>query len=408
MQQFGLFLLLSPMKPNIINNIKYPLVIQDFGNAHAVWFKRSGSFLLLEEPAFFVLQLFIGGKDTAVIKKTCRKKYSSSEADTDTFVDEIIQYISQLNRSKNGNQVSKKKEAKHEPVPKVFSYCNYYKFGKTVICIDYQDEWLKHLVHPSFSHLETTEQFVLKHHICCYRSEELFIVSHNKKIIEAFNPDAVEYYKGAISQLIYSLIYKKPFTGWMCTLHASGVYSENSAFIFSAAAGSGKSTVSAILKANGLDYISDDFIAATPDGHVYPFPASMSVKDGAFAALSKYYPGLGEKVPEKASTGKMVRYLPVHNFPEKLLNGIRVAGFIFVNYQSGSGFNLLEVSKKEAIQLLLKETWVNPKTELVTAFFDWVEKTNFYRMTYSDNEVMINAIKNLLKNEKQNSAVRIT
>ena len=78
------------------------------------------------------------------------------------------------------------------------------------------------------------------------------------------------------------------------------------------------------------------------------------------------------------------------------------------NYQSGSGFNLLEVSKKEAIQLLLKETWVNPKTELVTAFFDWVEKTNFYRMTYSDNEVMINAIKNLLKNEKQNSAVRIT
>jgi hypothetical protein len=190
----------------------------------------------------------------------------------------------------------------------------------------------------------------------------------------------------------------------MCTLHASGVYSENSAIIFSAAAGSGKSTVSAILKANGLDYISDDFIAATPDGHVYPFPASMSVKDGAFAALSKYYPVLGEKVPEKASTGKMVRYLPVHNFPENLLNGIRVAGFIFVSYQPGSGFNLSEVSKKEAIQLLLKETWVNPKTELVSAFFEWIGKTNFYRMTYSDNEPMINTIKNLLINENQNSA----
>jgi len=246
---------------------------------------------------------------------------------------------------------------------------------------------------------------VLKHHICCYRSEDLFIVSHNKKIIEAFNFDAVEYYKGAISQLIYSLIYKKPFSGWMCTLHASGVYSENSAFIFSAAAGSGKSTVSAILKANGLSYISDDFVAATPDGHVYPFPASMSVKDGAFAALSKYYPELGEKVPEKASTGKMVRYLPVYNFQENLTYGIRVAGFIFVSYQPGSGFNLLEVSKKEALQLLLKETWVNPKTEFIKAFFDWVEKTNFYRMTYSDNDKMIISIKNMLMDENQLSSV---
>jgi len=86
-----LFLLLGPMKNTNVIHKKYPLVIHNFGNAHAVWFKRSGSFLLLEEPAFFVLQLFIGGKDTTVIKKTCRKKYSSSEADTDSFVDEIIQ-----------------------------------------------------------------------------------------------------------------------------------------------------------------------------------------------------------------------------------------------------------------------------------------------------------------------------
>jgi hypothetical protein len=384
---------------------KYPVVIQDFGNIHAVWFKRSGSFLLLEEPAFFVLQLVIEGNETAEIKKACLEKYGNAETDTHTFVDEIIQYIKQLNRKKNDNQVSKKKEAKLEPVPENLSFCRYYKFGKTVIRIDYQDEWLQHLVHPSFLHLETKVSTLIKYHICCYRTGNLFVVSQDSKIIEAFNTDAVEYYKGSISQLIYSLIYKKPFSGWMCMLHASGVYSGDNAIIFSAAAGSGKSTVSAILKANGLDYISDDFVAATPNGHVYPFPASMSVKDGAFKVLSKYYPELGEKVLEKASTGKMVRYLPVNNFSENLLNGIRVAGFIFVSYQSGSGFSIVEVSKKEALQLLLKETWVNPKPAFVKAFFDWVEKTSFYRMTYSDNDKMIIAIKNMVTNEKQNAAV---
>lgn len=382
------------------NTEKYPVVIQDFGNAHAVWFKRSGSFLLMEEPACFVLKQVLEGKETAGIKKTCRKKYDSSESETDTFVDEIIQYTKTLNRTQPENRVSKKKEAKQEPEPENFNFICYYKFGKTVIRIDYQDEWFLHLVHPSFSHLETAEQSVSKHHIRCYRSGNLVVVSCNHKIMEAFNSDSVEYFKGAISQLIYSIIYKKPFAGWMCTLHASGVYSDNNAIIFSAAAGSGKSTVSAVLKANGLDYISDDFVAATPDGHVYPFPASMSVKDGAFSVLSKYYPELGEKVPEKASTGKMVRYLPVYNFSENLLNGIRVSCFIFVSYQAESGFRITDVSKKEALQFLLKETWVNPKPAFVKAFFEWVEKTPFYLMTYSDNEKMVSGIKSLLSNER--------
>jgi hypothetical protein len=281
-----------------------------------------------------------------------------------------------------------------------FKFSKNYGFGKTVLTIDYNDEWMQHLVHPSFMHLETTIQPTQKNHIRCYRTKNLIVLTHNDKIIEAFGPDSVEYYKGAVSQLVYSLIYKKPFSGWMCTLHASGVHQNNRAFIFSAAAGSGKSTVSAILKANGLGYVSDDFIAAAPNGNVYPFPASISVKEGSFPVLSTYYPELREKTPEKASTGKMVRYLHVNNFAGNLKKGIPVKGFVFVSYKSGSGFNLSEVNKKEALQLLLKETWVNPKPAFVQAFFEWVEKTPFYRMTYSDNEKMIETVKMMLNDEK--------
>jgi hypothetical protein len=86
-------------------------------------------------------------------------------------------------------------------------------------------------------------------------------------------------------------------------------------------------------------------------------------------------------------------------------SGIPVMGFVFVEYQPDSSFSLNQVSKKEALQLLLKETWVNPKTEFVIAFFDWIEKTNFYRMTYSDNDKMISTIKNMLMDENQLSSV---
>jgi hypothetical protein len=384
---------------NTNNNSKYPLVIHRFGDVWAVWFKKSRSFLLMQEPAFDILQLVLEGKNIASVRKTFRRKYSHSETETNVFVDEIIQYINQFNSSKNNIRVSKKKEAKNEPEPGYFKFSKMYRIGKTVLKIDYHDEWMQHLIHPSFMHLETTGQLVQKHHIRCFSTNKLLVLTHNDKIIEAFDPDSVEYYKGAVSQLIYSIIYNKPFSGWMCTLHASGVHLNNKAFVFSAAAGSGKSTVSAILKANGLDYISDDFIAAAPNGNVFPFPASISVKDGSFAVLSKYYPELGEKVLEKAATGKMVRYLPVNNYSSAIKKGIPVHGFVFVEYQKESSFGINQVSKKEAIQLLLKETWVNPKTEFVRAFFDWIEKTNFYRMTYSDNDKMISTIKGLIINE---------
>ncbi len=381
------------------SNKKYPLVIHPFGNVNAVWFKRSRSFLLMEEPAFFVLREFLNGNEISTIKNNSRKKFGSLDSDIDTFVDEIIQYINELNRVKKENKVSKKINAKNESAPINFQLYKFYTFGKTVTRIDYYNDRLKHLVHPSFVHLETGNKSVPKCHIRCYQTENYFVVSLNHKIVEAFGFQEEEYYKGAISQLIYSIIYKKSFSGWMCTLHASGVFHNNKAFIFSAAAGSGKSTVSAILKAIGLGYISDDFIAATPDGHVYPFPESISVKEGAVPVLANFYPELNEKVLEKAATGKMVRYLPVNNFSENQVNGIPVASFIFVNYQAGSRFDLSEVGKKEALQLLLRETWVNPKTSLINAFFGWVEKTPFYRMTYSDNEKMISTIKNMLEYE---------
>lgn len=385
------------MNNKYISNSKYPLVIQKFEDVWAVWFKKSRSFLLLAEPAFMVLQYFLGGKSKSEIREEMKLKYSHSESDINTFADEIIQFIRLYNNPKTYVRVSKKKEALAELQTIDFKFSKNYRFGNITLTFDYQDEWMEHLIHPSFMFYEIPDLSKAENHIRCYRTKSFIVLTRNNRITEAFDLSAVEYYKGAVSQLVYSIIYKKQFSGWMCTLHASGVHHNNKAFIFSAAAGSGKSTTSAILKASGLDYISDDFIAATPDGNVYPFPASISVKEGSFKVLSGYYPELGDKVLEKAATGKMVRYLPANNFSVIYKNGIPVSSFIFVDFKPESSFEINQVTKKEALQFLLKETWVNPSPEFVRAFFGWIEKTNFYRMTYSDNDIMIKAIKKLIE-----------
>lgn len=384
------------MKQEIRLSRKYPVIIYPFEDSHVVWFKKSRSFLLLEKPAFSILALLTAGEEISTIKKTWRQQFKKPASVADAFIDEIIQIINQFNNPKSHNRVSRKTQVSSSLVPENFSFSKTYRIQKQVIGIDYQDEWLYNLIHPAFHHLEIPAQTEAQHHIQCFRPGNLLVVALNGKIMEAFEDSDSEYYKGSIFQLIYSIICKKPFSGWMSTLHASGIYNNNRALLFTAAAGSGKSTISAIMKATGAGYLSDDFIAATANGNVYPFPAAISVKEGAVPLLSEYYPELRHKIQEKTPTGKLVRYLPVNN-QEYFRNGIKTTGIIFVSYQPGSGFSLVEIGKKEALQHFLKETWVNPKARYVQAFFKWIDNTPFYKITYSDNERMIRAVEELFR-----------
>lgn len=384
------------MKQEIRLNQKYPIIIHPVEDSHVVWFKKSRSFLLLEKPAFSILALLITGEEISTIKKKWRQQFKKHKSGADAFVDEIIQIINQFNNPEFHNRVSRKNQVSSSTVPENFSFSKTYFIQKQVIRIEYQDDWLYNLIHPAFHHLEILVQTAARHHIQCFSSGNLLVVTLNGKIMEAFEDSNSEYYKGSVFQLFYSIIYKRPFSGWMCTLHASGIYNNNRALLFTAAAGSGKSTIAAIMKATGAGYLSDDFIAATANGNVFPFPAAISVKEGSVPFLSEYYPELRHKIQEKTPTGKLVRYLPVNN-QDYFSNGIKTAGIVFVKYQSGGGFSLVETGKKEALQHFLKETWVNPKARYVQAFFKWIDNTPFYKITYSDNERMVRAVETMFQ-----------
>ena len=59
------------------------------------------------------------------------------------------------------------------------------------------------------------------------------------------------------------------------------------------------------------------------------------------------------------------------------------------------GFVFEKVGKREALQLLLRETWVNPKPEFVSRFFDWIDKLPFYRLLYSETEQALETVQKI-------------
>ncbi len=365
----------------IQSNLSY--IEQNIGDAHVVWFKNSGSFVLLEKPAYDVLKMYSNNIDSLKIVEYCQKEYSQLEQNIPLFVDEIIENADKLNEKKVPPFLDITKTSSKSLVLNEFSE-NQYLFGESYITIRYDSDYLKELIHPLFSHLETDKKSISTFILELINQDKNLILRCNDKTIETFHLDDIAYFKGAILKYLYSLLHEKDVDAWMMTLHASGVVCNNEAVLFSAEAGSGKSTLSAILQAHGYKLLSDDFLTADENACVYSFPSAISVKEGAVDVLSEFYPNLKNMPSKMASTGKQVRYIHNENREIKKESGYRVRAIVFLKFTSENDALLELMDKKEAIQLLLKEIWVNPEPKNIGRFFEWINRTSFYRMHYSN------------------------
>lgn len=379
------------------NSIKY--ILKKLDSTYAIWFQNSKSFLLLEEPAYEVLKHYAVGVEKKKITNICQEKFGHLEDNIPQFVDEIIQNIEYFNDTKNTPDISKKHNVLAKSITKSFYSNNLYKLGDEIIEVKYGSKDLKFSIHPLIAHLETSKEIKPTHTVACLEQNELIIAIHNGELLDAFHKDNIEYFTGGIRQLMYSILFKLDFFDWMVMLHASGITQNNESILFSAAAGSGKTTISALLKADGFGYLSDDFIAGDVDGKAYPFPAAISVKEGSVKTLSEFYPELLKTETKKTFVGKEVKYIPVNNIDAQNKNGVPVKAFVFVQFSQNGDYIFEKVEKREALQLLLKETWVNPEPEFVKRFFDWVATIPFYRLQYSKTEQAIKTVKKIFEQD---------
>lgn len=372
-------------------------VSKRIGKSTAVWFAASRSFVLLEQPAWEVFDQYINGWSKEDIINALSVSYIQTEADSRQFVNDIIEGIIRLNDPANSPY------QQPELLPE-FDECLFpafseksYQIGESFIRFRYESEWLMHCFHPAMAHLESGSKIV-DHLFEVFEFEGLLIFRHNGKAIEAFKSENSHYLRGAVSQKLFSVLYKIADKDWMITLHSAAISDGKSAIVFPAQAGSGKSTLSALLQANNYMVLSDDFnVINRNNGFVYRLPLAISVKEGSLKTLEPFYPELMEIIPEQAVTGKVVRHLPVINNKLGEPAAFPVKAFVFVKYSETGPFAFEEVDRREAIQTLLPETWVNPTPENVIQFFNWLNGISYYRLQYSASQDAMDAISRLFK-----------
>jgi hypothetical protein len=172
-------------------------------------------------------------------------------------------------------------------------------------------------------------------------------------------------------------------------IHAGVVGDGRRCYLFPAAPGSGKSTLTAALVRRGFEYFSDEVALLQRDTlHVEPVPLAICVKHTGVDALSRDYPHLHALAVHSRGDGKLVRYLPP---PESAIpppgTARPVGAIVFPQYRPDGPTELEPMGKLAALESLMHEclvvdTRLDPAN--VGALLSWLDATPCYRLDVAD------------------------
>lgn len=183
-------------------------------------------------------------------------------------------------------------------------------------------------------------------------------------------------------------------------IHAGVVGDEQFAYLFPAAPGSGKTTLTAALTHHGFEFFSDE--VALLHGNQFlaePVPLAICIKDTGMAALSRYYPQLTDLMLHLRGDGKRVRYMPppVEALPP--MDTLRPVGAIFFPHYSPHQPTKLEPIKSiEALESLLQECLIvdtRLDREKILHLLTWIGNMPCYRLGVSDLDEAARLVKSI-------------
>jgi len=377
-------------------NIKF--VKKKIGNSYLIWFQNSNLYFSLEEPAWFVFSKIMKRSKSETIAKDFSARYGLSYDESLKFTVEVRQKIIEMNKLDEPvkNIEKPEEEIYFHDYPVYSTHC--YDMKNKVIEFSFETQWLENYIHPLIKHLETNKEFTGKScfELFTYNKKVYFRI--DKKIIGSWDKDESHLTKGRIFIELVNVLHNKSEADWLMTVHASAISNGHKTILFSAAPGSGKSTIAALMQTRGFKIISDDFVPIERSTlKAFPFPIAVSVKEGSLDLLKPHYPELENNPIIILNPEKRIKYLPINNRIMKM--AFPVNEFIFIKYDSSVDFELEKIEPANAVKTLFEEAWIPPQPDNVAIFLDKITGISFYRLTYSNNIKALDAISQLFENK---------
>ena len=169
-------------------------------------------------------------------------------------------------------------------------------------------------------------------------------------------------------------------------LHAGVVGTGERCILFPAAAGSGKSSLTAAMTHRGYRYYSDEVaLVQRQTFHVPPMPLAICVKDSGWEVMSKYFPNIANLFAHRRGDGKLVRYVPP---PEDAASHqpAPVSHIVFPRYAKDGSTHLKPLRRAEALGRLMGECLALGQRldrENVARIVNWMAGIDCYSLEFS-------------------------
>jgi hypothetical protein len=171
-------------------------------------------------------------------------------------------------------------------------------------------------------------------------------------------------------------------------IHSGVVGTGDRCVLLPAAAGSGKSSLTAALVHRGYRYLSDEVALIEPKTfRVPPVPLAVCVKDTAWQLMSRYFPNLRALMGHQRGDGKRVRYVPP--VPSTIqVEGALVSHIVFPRYDAAATTEIRPIARSVALRRLMSECWACGHLDRtnVTELVRWIGHIDCYDLTFSSLE----------------------
>ena len=367
------------------------IIHKKIDNKSIVWFQDNNEYIVVEPLVAEILTLLDNKVDKNQIVTNIFNSINIPYQQAENLVSDIQNLLK--------TNIEEIKNIEDIEIPKSFNFQKYYLINDIIIQVDYLSDFEVSLVHPKFAHLEIQTQQKAKFHYKVYSNDDYISFSINNEIINTWNINEVHYFQGKFSMKIVEHIHEKVEDEWLGVFHASAISNGKESMLFLGDSGNGKSTSLALLQANGFTCLADDFVPVdSKKQEVYSFPSAISIKKNSLETLFPIYPELKTSAEYHFKRlNKIVRYLPPNNSNYTAHSPCKT--LIFIKYEQDSDLILKEISKIDAFEQLVPDSWLSPIVANAEIFLTWFSKLPCYQLTYSDNNKMIETVSKIFNND---------
>jgi len=357
-------------------------------NTYIYWFEPSNKYVVVDKNFSDLLSLKLTENDNDRFINKIKVSFESSEKNCNEIAHQMDEFINECTKS------VKNKILKIDKISKECKIHVDYTFNNKSLRVNFDSNETKSLIHPKFLHLQTNKTQQISGILTIFTVDGIIYLFNKDKCVGGWKFDNMHEFQGKFSMELTSFFYDKNEEDWMGVFHASAVANNKNAIMLTGDSGSGKSSLTTILTVNGYSYVSDDFTPIlSNDTFAYCFPSAISIKENFFNQANSMFKDFDKLKSQYVNDIKgWVKYLPP-KFEEIL--SFPCNNVIHVRYDKDGKNTLTEIDKSEAIKQFLPDAWIACNKKHAKKFINWIIKTNFYSLHYSNNEKAIDLIKKL-------------